>query len=586
MTPFELERLDFSQPSVSSWAAGDERRRNWPVVYVLDGSGSPGQGSVYVGETVNAVGRLKQHLANPAKRSFRRVRVVIDETFNKSACLDLESHLIRWLAGDGKFAVMNGNEGIIDARYYERDLYRESFRDIFEKLRADGIFRRSIPEIENSDLFKLSPFKVLTPEQAIAVEDIVEGLLDDLRSGATSTSVIEGHPGTGKTIVAIFLMKLLADIRDHDDTDEVQPDSMFAEFFVPENRELLRGLRIGLVVPQQSLRESIKRVFRKTPKLSDRQILTPFDVGESDQRWDVLIVDETHRLNQRANQSSGVNNKRFVTINEELFGSDDLSKTQLDWIRAQSAHQIYLLDVEQTVRPADLPRVTLRELSETARSNHRRYPLATQMRVRAGSDYVEFVRAMLRGEHSDQPAPDFGEYDFRLFNDLGDMRQAILDREAESGLARLVAGYAWDWKSRSDKTAYDIEIDGVRLRWNSQAKDWINSPGSVNEVGSIHTVQGYDLNYAGVIIGNDLRFDVERGLFHVDRESYRDAKGKENNKQRGIVYSDDDLLEFIRNIYGVLLTRGVRGTYVYVCDPALRAYFEHAVVSRSHVQDG
>ncbi|GAA3007422.1 DUF2075 domain-containing protein [Microbacterium aurantiacum] len=581
MTPFELERLDFSQPSVSSWAAGDERRRNWPVVYVLDGSGSPGQGSVYVGETVNAVGRLKQHLANPAKSSFRRVRVVIDETFNKSVCLDLESHLIRWLAGDGKFAVMNGNEGIIDARYYERDLYRESFRDIFEKLRADGIFHRSISEIENSDLFKLSPFKVLTSEQAIAVEDIVEGLLDDLRSGATSTSVIEGHPGTGKTIVAIFLMKLLADIGDHDDTDEVEPDSMFAEFFVPENRELLRGLRIGLVVPQQSLRESIKRVFRKTPKLTDRQILTPFDIGESDQRWDVLIVDETHRLNQRANQSSGVNNKRFVTINEELFGSDDVSKTQLDWIRAQSAHQVYLLDVEQTVRPADLPRVTLRELAETARSNHRRYPLATQMRVRAGSDYVEFVRAVLRGEHRDQPAPDFGEYDFRLFNDLGEMRQAILDREAESGLARLVAGYAWDWKSRSDKTAYDIEIDGVRLRWNSQAKDWINSPGSVNEVGSIHTVQGYDLNYAGVVIGNDLRFDAERGCLYVDRESYRDAKGKENNKQLGIVYSDEDLLEFIRNIYGVLMTRGIRGTYVYVCDSALRTHVEQLLQSHS-----
>ncbi|MEU1972864.1 DNA/RNA helicase domain-containing protein [Microbacterium sp. NPDC019599] len=577
MTPFEMERIDFASHSISTWASGDERRRNWPVVYVLDGTGSPGAPSVYVGETVNAASRMRQHLQNPAKAEFRRVRVIIDETFNKSACLDLESHLIRWLAGDGQFTVMNGNEGIIDARYYERDLYRENFRDIFERLRAEGIFQRSIPEIENSDLFKLSPFKVLTPEQAIAVEDIVEGLLNDLSTATRSLSVIDGHPGTGKTIVAIFLLKLLADIRDYDDADEIEPDSMFAEFFVPENRQLLRGLRIGFVVPQQSLRESIKRVFRRTPKVVEDQILTPFDVGESDQVWDLLIVDETHRLNQRANQSSGVNNKRFVTINEKLFGADDPSKTQLDWIRAQSTHQIYLLDAEQTVRPADLPQKLLRAVLDEARSAHRRYPLSTQMRVRAGADYVEFVRGMLRGETNAHDRPDFGDYDLRLFTDLSAMRREILDRNVEHGLARLVAGYAWEWQSNRDKDAFDIELDGLQLRWNSQAKDWINSPRSIHEVGSIHTVQGYDLNYAGVIIGNDLRYDPEAQRLYIDRDSYRDAKGKENNKQRGIVYSDDDLLEFIRNIYGVLLTRGIRGTYVYVCDPSLREYIGNAL---------
>ncbi|KRA24077.1 AAA family ATPase [Microbacterium sp. Root61] len=572
MTPFEIERLNLTSGAISGWAAGNERLRNWPVVYVLDGATPSGAGSVYVGETVNAAARMRQHLANPAKSVFRSVRVVIDDTFNKSACLDLESHLIRWLAGDGQFTVMNGNEGIIDARYYERDRYRESFRDIFEKLRSEGVFQRSIPEIENSDLFKLSPFKVLTPEQAIAVEDIVEGLLADLETGASSASVIEGQPGTGKTIIAIFLMKLLADIRDHSDADEVEPDSMFADFFVPENRALLAGLRIGFVVPQQSLRESIKRVFKKTPKVTERQILTPFDVGSSDQPWDLLIVDETHRLNQRANQSSGVNNKRFITINEKFFGADDPSKTQLDWIRAQSRHQIYLLDAEQTVRPADLPQNVLRSLVEEARLTHRRYPLSTQMRVRAGADYVQFVRDVLRGESGATVRPDFGDYDLRFFDNLASMQRAIVDRNTEHGLARLIAGYAWEWKSNRDKGAFDIELDGVSLRWNSQAKDWINSPGSIHEVGSIHTVQGYDLNYAGVIIGNDLRYDPHSRRLFIDRGSYRDAKGKENNKQRGIAYSDDDLLEFIRNIYGVLLTRGMRGTYVYVCDPALREY--------------
>ena len=556
MTPSEIEHLDFSPASIARWSAGDGRRRNWPVVYVLDGMDAAGEASVYVGETVNAEGRLRQHFGNPTKRQqFRRVRVVLDETFNKSACLDLESHLIRWLAGDGVFTVMNGNEGVIDARYYRRERYREGFRDVFEALRAEGVFSRTIPEIENTDLFKLSPFKVLTREQAIAVEAILEGLFDDAERGASSSTVVEGHPGTGKTIVAIFLMKLLADIGDHADADEIDPDSMFAEFFVPEHRDLLRHARIGFVVPQQSLRESVKRVFRKTPKLSPVQVLSPFEVGEATERWDLLIVDETHRLNQRANQSSGMNNRRFIDINARLFGADDPEKTQLDWIRAQSTHQVYLLDTAQTVRPADLPQRLLRELIETAEEDHRRHPLTTQMRVKAGADYVGFVRAVLRGDEAARP--DLGDYDLRYFDDLAEMRQEIRAREAEGGLARLVAGYAWDWKSRRDRTAFDIELDGERLRWNSQAKDWISSARSIDEVGSIHTVQGYDLNYAGVIIGNDLRLDPVSGRIVADRDAYRDAKGKEDNKKRGIRYTDDDLLEFIRNVYGVLLTRGM-----------------------------
>lgn len=572
MTPFEIERFPFAKNAADAWARADERRRNWPVVYVLDGAGKAGASSVYVGETVNAGSRMRQHLASPSKANFRQVRVVFDETFNKSACLDLESHLIRWLAGDGQFEVVNGNEGIVDARYYEREIYRESFADIFDQLRSEGLFRQTIPEIENSDLFKLSPFKVLTPEQASAVENILDGLFEDLAVGGTSTSVIEGHPGTGKTIVAIYLMKLLADIRDYSDGVDFEPDSVFAEHFVPENRQLLSDLRIGIVVPQQSLRESIKRVFRKTPKLSQAQVLTPFDVGTSAEEWDILLVDETHRLNQRANQSSGVNNKRFTSINQDLFGADDLSKTQLDWIRAKSRHQIFLLDAEQTVRPADLPLATLRGILERAKADNRALHLMTQMRVAAGSDYVAGIRGLLRGEPSTDALRELGEYDLRFFDDLGEMRRQILARNEEHGLARLLAGYAWKWRSRKDRSAFDIEIGDVHLRWNSTDKDWINQSTSVNEVGSIHTVQGYDLNYAGVIIGPDLRFDPASGRLFVERTSYHDTKGKENNKQLGVVYSDDDLLTFIRNIYGVLLTRGMRGTYVYVCDEPLREY--------------
>src|SRR5699024_10256638 len=151
----------------------DGRYSNWPVVYTLDGSGK-----IYVGESLNVVARLRQHLESPSKAALDCARVVLDTTFNKSVCLDLESYLIRLLAGDGRYQVLNGNEGITDSDYYGREAYRETFDAIFEALRERGVFTRSMRDIVNDDLFKLSPFKALTPDQATAVEDILEGLFE------------------------------------------------------------------------------------------------------------------------------------------------------------------------------------------------------------------------------------------------------------------------------------------------------------------------------------------------------------------------------------------------------------------------
>lgn len=576
MTSSDLERLAFTHEAVRTWSLLDRRFTNWPVVYVLDNDGpipDPASRKVYVGESLNAAGRMRQHLESPDKRDLTTVRVVIDETFNKSACLDLESELIRLFAGDGYYQVLNRNDGITDADYFDRSHYQRLFRMIFDRLRSEGMFTRSMPDIQNDNLFKLSPFKALVPDQAIVVEDILEGLLEDLVGGRTSSIVIQGDPGTGKTVVAIYLMKLLRDLATVTSTEDLDGDSLFSEFYTDDVRELLSPLRVGIVVPQQSLRDSIKKVFKKTPGLSPSMVLTPFEVGESAENFDLLIVDEAHRLNQRANQPSGVQNKRFRDITVALFGEDDHGKTQLDWIVAKSAHRIFLVDAAQSVRPADLPAEILAELVERSREAHRHYRLTSQMRVAAGSDYVGYVRSVLSGPREDSPEPiGFDGYELRMFDDLVVMREAIRQRDEEFGLARLVAGYAWEWKSRSDPSAFDIEVDGVSLRWNGMQTDWIASPGAVNEVGSIHTVQGYDLNYAGVIIGPDLRFDPAARRLFFDRDSYFDAKGKENNKVLGKVYDDDDLLRFITNIYAVLLTRGIRGTFVYVCDPALREY--------------
>ncbi len=588
MTPFDVERLPFTREAVEAWGQLDIRHRNWPVVYLLgdgkEGSASPTQVSdVYVGESRNAAARMRQHLDSGTKAHISTIRVVVDERFNKSVCLDLESYLIRLLDGDGAYRVLNRNDGITDSDYYLRDLYREDFGEVFAELHRGGMFTRSIPEIENSDLFKLSPFKALQTDQAVAVEGILEALFEDLEGGTGSTVLVQGEPGTGKTVVAIYLLKLLADIRSSAFVEDVDSDTMFSEFFAEGYPETLANFRVGLVIPQQSLRNSVEKVFKKTPGLSPSMVLDPFEVGGAEGMFDLLIVDEAHRLNQRANQPSASQNTRFSSITTSLFGFDDKKKTQLDWIRAKSRHQILMVDAAQSVRPADLPRETLMALIDTARSENRFHRLSTQMRVRADADYVGYIRRLVRAEaaNSELAPAEFEGYDFRLFDGIREMRNEIRKRDEEFGLARLVAGFAWKWISRKHPNVHDIEIDGLQLRWNSTDKDWIASAKAIDEVGSVHTVQGYDLNYAGVIIGPDLKLDPATGSLKVDRSSYFDTRGKQNNPTLGKVYSDDDLLQFVSNIYAVLLTRGIRGTYVYVCDPPLREYLRGYISSSS-----
>jgi len=299
-------------------------------------------------------------------------------------------------------------------------------------------------------------------------------------------------------------------------------------------------------------------------------VVTAFDVGEDPGHFDLLVVDEAHRLTQRASQGSGPRNKQYAEITTKLLGADDKAVTQLDWITAKSTNQLFLLDRDQSIRPADIPGAVVDALVDSAARSSRRYTLSAQHRVRAGSDYVGYVRAVLASVP--MTPRDFGEYDLRFYDDFAAMRRDVLTRDAEVGLARLVAGYAWEWVSKSDPAAFDITIDGERMKWNTRPVDWVNSTTSRDEMGSIHTIQGYDLNYAGVVIGRDLRFDSQSSRITFDRTQYYDRNGKANNNQLGITYSDGDLLKYVQNIYTVLLTRGILGTYVYVCDSALREY--------------
>lgn len=582
MDSYQIDNLRFTKENVQSWASRNPRHSNWPVVYILSNDTH-----IYVGESVSASHRLEQHIDSGKKSAFKTVHIILDDTFNKSACLDLEASLIRWFTGDYRAKKpSNRNLGVFDADYFDRENYKSLFRRLQAELREKEFFSQTIEEIENSDLFKFSPFKTLNDDQLSAMKKLVKRIAQD-PDVADSTFVVTGGPGTGKTIFAMVLAKYLSDINQDESDDNIEdlPNTQYGAIASRTSREKLRDLNVGLVVPQQALRKSIQKVAKRTTGLKSVEVLSPFQVGELPKPLDVLIVDETHRLRRRSNMPNGTLNRKWPAINEMLFGMDDVHKTQLDWVDAQARIKILLVDVWQSIAPFDVAISDLTSRIEQAKKDKQFVHLKSQMRVRGGDNYVETIRAWISGKNVGSVA--FGtsssSYDFRIYDEVEDMVQAIRLRNREHGLGRLVAGYAWKWRTKgssieadpnSSVMRYDIEIGETRLRWNSQKSiDWVTTDNTdaEEEVGSIHSVQGYDLNYAGVIIGPDLKWDSNLKKVYFDRSCYFDRSGKQNLTQLEVVNSDADLLQYVLNIYGVLLTRGIMGTYVYVCDPELRA---------------
>lgn len=511
---FRYNKDDFDQ--IKNFKFG----RNWPVVYVLED-----KKEIYIGQTVNAHSRSKQHYENPERSKLKNIHIITDEEFNISAALDIESWLIQYISADGLFIIQNGNGGLKNHNYYDRLKYKTKFEIAWENLRQMGLVKNTLQDLKNSDLFKYSPYKSLTEDQFFVAKQIYK----DIKKNEINTFIVNGKPGTGKTILATYLFKYL---KEQDET---------------------KNLKIGLVVPMTSLRTTIRKVFSKIKGLKSNMVIGPNDVVG--QNYDLLIVDESHRLQRR---QGIVNYSAFDNINR-FFGLGN-EGTQLDWIMKSSRHQIFFYDKNQSIKPADIRPEDFENLES------KKYELNSQMRVEAGEEYISFIEDIF-----DLRAPkntNFHNYDFRIFDEAEEMVNEIREKDKKYKLARVVAGYAWPWHTARGTKDYDIEIDNLKLIWNSIAQDWVNSPNAINEVGCIHTVQGYDLNYVGVIIGSEFTYDTENKKFKVNRENYFDRNG-----HAGIL-NPDELERYIINIYKTLLTRGIKGTYLYIVDNDLRDYFK------------
>lgn len=548
-----------------------EHGTNWPVVYIING-GADNKLEAYVGETTDASIRASQHLQNDAKKKLTSISVIENKTFNKSVILDLEAFLIKYMAADGKFKLINGNGGLQNLNYYQRDEYISQFEEIWRKLKKLDLVEHDLLAIENSNLFKYSPYKSLTEEQSRVVNEILSQLTLDITSGTKSSFIVNGCAGTGKTIVGIYLMKMLVDLKE--DIDLVDDE----EQKVDENlKAALRDFKVGIVIPMDNLREAVKNVFSSIRGLNKNMVLSPHEVGKSDEDFDLLIVDEAHRLRRRQNLTQY---QQFDLNNSKLgFGKDG---TELMWILKKSKNQIFFYDANQSIKPTDVQKSDFDKL--LSEDSTKEFKLTTQMRCKnGGEDYVKYISSIF----SNIPPKDkviFDDYDLKLFDNVDEMVNSIKKKDAEFGLCRNIAGYSWDWKTKKEKSfkkcltdsemkeiidsgMYDIEIDGYKYIWNTSSVDWINSPNSINEIGCIHTTQGFDLNYAGIIIGNELKYDDKKQCLYVDKKSYKDKKGKASA-------TDEELLDYLFNIYSTVCARGIMGTYIYACDEGLREYLK------------
>lgn len=517
----DIKSFNFARESFEE-IKGYQYGRNWPVVYIAENGKE-----VYIGETINAYHRSKQHYENPDRRKLNKIHIITDEEFNKSAALDIESWLIQYMSADQNFILQNGNGGLKNHNYYDREKYKAKFEIAWDNLREMGIVKNTLVDLKNSDLFKYSPYKSLTEDQF----DVSRKIFNDITVNETNTFIVNGRPGTGKTILATYLFKYL---REKNET---------------------KNMNIGLVVPMASLRATIKKVFQKIKGLKSNMVIGSNDVVKG--KYDILIVDESHRL-QRRKGIMGYG--AYDNVNRGL-GLDN-NGTQLDWIIKSSKHQIFFYDMNQSIKPADIRPEDFQKL------NAKRYVLNTQMRVEAGEKYIKFIEDIF--DHRKPEVTSFPNYDFRIFDNLHEMVSEIKQKDSKHKLARVVAGYAWPWHTKPGSSSiqkHDIEINGLKLIWNSTAHDWVNSTNAVNEVGCIHTVQGYDLNYTGVIIGPEFYYDKLNNKFAVNKEKYFDINGRNG------ITDPNELERYIINIYKTLLTRGVKGTYIYIVDDNLREYF-------------
>lgn len=376
---------------------------------------------------------------------------------------------------------------------------------------------------------------MLLDEQAVCFDMCLKTMNQCLKDKKKRTIIIQGGPGTGKSVLAVNLLMEYINLSLNASyvTKNSAPREAFLQLLTKSDAKKLIN---------------IKQLFR-----------SPFGLSNCEKNgYDCLIVDEAHRLVKKMYGDWSGENQVKECINASLLS-------------------IFLLDEDQAVTTKDIGSVNeikhwCSELSSRLIITDET-KLVSQFRCNGSDSYIQFIDDILQ-RLPETIEVDLKElnFDFQVFADPEQMRDALRKNNCINNKSRMVAGYCYDWNVKHHRGDWDIIIgDNFKAKWNLENdKVWAINPDSFEEIGCIHTAQGLEFDYVGVFIGKDLTYNPETGRIESNKEAI-----SKDDKSSGIRSANQEKAhQLILNTYKTLMTRGQKGCYVYCEDANLRDYIK------------
>lgn len=535
---------------------------NYPTVYIHNCTDSS-EYEVYIGESNNIIQRTKHHYdakategtwQNEMFQNNAKLIIIGHEHFNKSLTLDIEDRLMLYISSVSKVRRIHNKRGNPQNKYYTSNEFEDIFNNIWTGLRRKNpdLFPKE-SEIKDSALFKASPLHRLTKEQVKAKEEIIKKVKDAFRTGKTGQVIFcEGEAGTGKTVLN---------------------SSLFYELCTSYTENIIEDMQCYLLVnhdQQITVYEQIARKLGLTDKNADVVSKpTKFINNHSkDEPVDVVFVDEAHLLWTQGKQAYR-------------------GKNQLEDIIQRSRVTVVMFDENQILRTEQYwEHQAIEKLRDNAINTENYIKLTNQLRMNADEETIEWIHKFTKELCISKIPSDKKGYEIKIFEDPNVLEQEIRSKaeNESSALSRIIATFDWEYIDKKTTTNrlskyWEVCTENWHMPWNLQIpadpKDkkknktlsWAEQAQTINEVGSTFTIQGFDLNYAGVILGPSVKYRNGKIIFDPSCSKNRNA-----TKNRTLV--DGTKRQFgeklLQNEVRVLLTRGVNGVYIYACDEALR----------------
>ncbi|WP_027430165.1 DUF2075 domain-containing protein [Lachnospira multipara] len=398
---------------------------------------------------------------------------------------------------------------------------------------------KSLQDTINSMLKGNQEF-VMLDEQKVVYEEILRVAKQCMTDLKKRTVVVKGGPGTGKTVVAINLLAKLTN------------EGMFVQYTSKNSapREVYSKKLTGFK------KSSVNNMFKGSGSYVDVDSNT----------IDVILCDEAHRLNEKSG----------------LFHNK--GENQIKEIINASLCSVFFIDESQRVTLSDIGSIgEIKKWADKEDSEILEMELLSQFRCNGSDGYLAWLDDVLEiRETANHDLKDI-EYDIQIVDDPNEVREIIIEKNLNShNRARMVAGYCWEWlkDGKADTNVHDIKIGDFEMSWNlSDSQPFALSDTSVNEVGCIHTSQGLEFDYVGVIIGDDMRYENGHIVTDFTKRASTDQSLKgikklyKENPEKALSEAD----EIIKNTYRTLMTRGMKGCYVYCTDKNLANYLRECL---------